>query len=38
MGTVGPAHFKDLTNEDIWQEIIRFLGFEDIFYEEEEAA
>jgi len=38
MGTIGPAHIKDLTNEDIWQEIIRFLGFEDIFYEEEEAA
>ncbi len=35
-GSFGPAYFKDLTNEDIWQEIIRFLGFEDIFYEEAE--
>jgi hypothetical protein len=35
-GSYGPAHFKDLTNEDIWQSIIQFLGFEDIFYEEAE--
>lgn len=34
MGSAGPAFYKDLTNEDIWQDIIRFLGFEDIFYTE----
>lgn len=34
MGSVGPGFYKDLTNEDIWQDIIRFLGFEDIFYTE----
>jgi hypothetical protein len=38
IGSAGVAYFKDLTNEDIWQEVIRFLGFEDIFYEEEVAA
>ena len=37
-GSVGVGFYKDLTNEDIWQDIIRFLGFEDIFYEDYEAA
>lgn len=37
-GTVGPQFFKDLTNEDIWQDIMRFLGFEDIFYEDLEEV
>ena len=36
MGSVGPGFYKDLTNEDIWQDIIKFLGFEDILYEESE--
>lgn len=37
-GSVGAGFYKDLTNEDIWQDIIKFLGFEDILYEEAEAA
>lgn len=37
-GSVGPTYYKDLTDEDIWQSVIQFLGFEDIFYEDFEAA
>lgn len=37
-GSSGAAYYKDLTNEDIWQEIIQFLGLEDIMYEEEEVV
>lgn len=38
MGTVRAGHFRDYTNEDIWQAVMQFLGFEDIFYEDEEPA
>lgn len=37
-GSSGTAYYKDLTNEDIWQEIIQFLGFEDIMYADFEEA
>jgi hypothetical protein len=37
-GSSGASYYKDLTNEDIWQEIIQFLGFEDIMYEDYEDA
>jgi hypothetical protein len=38
MGSVGHGFYKDLTNEDIWTDIIRFLGYEHIFYEDEVPA
>lgn len=33
-----PEYYKDLTNEDILADILRFLGFEDIMYESLDEA